>query len=144
MPDERTPPPPSNGHPARSSLSGSFLRFLMVGVTNFLVSFTTFQLLLRMPVTFALKATFSQLVSYAAGIVWSFYWNRRFTFRTDGPVARQATRFFTLQICLALISSALVGYGVDYAGLPATPVWLVVMAAITVANFLASRWWVFR
>jgi putative flippase GtrA len=144
MPEDHTPHSSAADRSLRSLLSGSFIRFLLVGVTNFIVSFTTFQLLLRIPVAFALKATISQLVSYSAGIVWSFYWNRRFTFRTAGPVIRQATRFFSLQVCLALISSALVGYGVDYAGLPATPVWLVVMAAITIVNFLASKWWAFK
>jgi putative flippase GtrA len=123
---------------------GSFLRFVLVGLSNFAVSFTVFRVLVAVSGSFEYKATFSQVASYAAGTVWSFIWNRRFTFRSKGSIPGQATRFFVLQAVLALVSSGVIGLLVDGKGFPASLTWFVVMGFITVVNYLVSKKWVFR
>ena len=128
----------------RRHFDASFLRFVAVGFSNFLVSFTVFRGLFALPWTFEFKAMVCQIASYAAGTVWSFIWNRRFTFRSSGSLARQAPRFFVLQAILALATSGLIGLFVDIMEFPATPTWFVVMGVSAIVNFLTCKHWVFR
>ena len=130
--------------PLRGLVDEKFWRFILVGCSNFLVSFFVFRLLLLTPVTFAAKATVSQLVSYAAGMLWSFVLNRRLTLKSSDAALPQMTRFLGLQVVLALISAALIGVCVDVLALPAARSWLAVMTVITVVNFLISKSWVFK
>lgn len=123
----------------------TFLHFLAIGLTNFLIGYTVFWLCLKMTVTFPLKVSVSQVISYGVGIAWSFYWNRRVTFKCAvGPFVHQAGRFVSLQIALALISAALIGVSVDILDFPPTHSWFVVMSGITVANFLLCKWWALK
>ena len=123
---------------------GRFPRFLAVGFSNFVVSFTVFRVLLALPWSFQFKASLCQLASYAVGTVWSFFWNRRFTFRSQDPVLGQAIRFVTLQASLAVVTASLIGLFVDILEFAPTLSWLVIMGGATVVNFLLAKRWVFR
>ena len=119
-------------------------RFVVVGLSNAVIGFTLFRACLATPFDIPLKAAASQLVTYAVGITWSFWLNRRWTFRSQSSVAQQAVKFTFLQISFALVSSAAIGLSVDHLGYPATPSWFAVMAVITLLNFLLSRLWAFK
>ncbi len=123
---------------------GSFPRFVAVGLSNFAVSFAVFRILLVLPWSSQFKASLCQLASYAVGTIWSFIWNRRFTFRSKEPVLGQVLRFVTVQVSLALATAALIGLSVDILELAATPSWLVIMGGATIVNFLLSKRWVFQ
>ena len=123
---------------------GSFPRFVAVGFSNFAVSFTVFRVLLALPWSYQFKASLCQLASYAVGTIWSFIWNRRFTFRSKDPVLGQALRFVTLQASLALATASLIGLFVDILDFAATPSWFVIMGGATIVNFLLAKRWVFQ
>jgi putative flippase GtrA len=124
--------------------TGSSWRFVVVGASNALIGFAVFRACLATPVDVPFKAALSQLVTYAVGISWSFWLNRRWTFRSRGSVAGQAARFTFLQVCFALLSAGAIGLAVDHWGQPASISWLLVMSVVTVLNFLLSRFWAFR
>jgi putative flippase GtrA len=130
--------------PAARRIGPSLGRFLAVGLSNTVLSYALFRGCLWAIPDFWAKAGTSQLLSYGAGICWSYVWNRRWTFRSQGPAGSEAARFVALQIGMALISSALVGLLVDGLGLWPTPSWIVVMGLVTLANYAGSRCWVFR
>ena len=123
---------------------GSSWRFVVVGLSNAVIGFSVFRACMAVPVDVPLKAALSQLVTYAVGITWSFWLNRRWTFRSRGNLAPQAARFVFLQVSLALSSAAALGLAVDHWGNPATASWLVVMAVVTLLNYVLSRHWAFR
>lgn len=129
--------------PLRELLDPRLARFLIVGFSNFLISFGVFQLLLRLPDRFPFAVSLYQLISYGAGILWSFLWNRRFTFRSHGAVLEQGARFVSAQIVFALVSALAIGIAVDRFHLPPTPTWIGVMALITLTNFVVTKLWVF-
>ena len=129
---------------ARVGLDGSFLRFLLVGATNFLIGYSVFRGLLLIPVDVAAKATICQLASFGAGIAWSFVWNRRFTFHSRERAATQARRFISLQIVLALTSAGVIGLLVDHLELNPSVSWFLVMGVLTVVNYVLCRAWAFR
>jgi putative flippase GtrA len=117
----------------------SMIRFGVVGVSNTLIGYTVFRLGLRVAPAFL-----AQGLSYFVGMLWSYYWNRRWTFKSQGDVAAEALRFFSLQIGFMLLSASLLGFLVDRLGLNPSLSWLGTAVLVTVLNFLASRFWAFK
>jgi putative flippase GtrA len=134
---------PSTGSPivllARRFSEVSVIRFGVVGVSNTVIGFAAFWSLHHL-----MPAAGAQGVGYTLGGLWSYYWNRRWTFQSRGKVAGEASRFLSLQFGFMLLSSMLLGLLVDHAHLPSWPCWLAVSALITVLNFVASRYWAFK
>lgn len=123
--------------------TGELVRFLLVGATNTLLSYAVFRLGFGLLVGTPARAAVAQAVAYGAGIAWSFVWNRRWTFRSEAPVASSFARFGGVQLALLAASSALLGLTVDRLDWPATPAWILVLGAVTVANFGLQRRFVF-
>ena len=132
-------PPPSVAQLVRTLSEVSVVRFGVVGVSNAIVSFAAFWAAHHL-----MPAMGAQCVSYIAGMVWSYYWNRRWTFQSEAKVSSEASRFFTLQIGFMVVSAGLLGLLVDRMHLPSGASWLAVMTLVTAANFLASRFWAFK
>lgn len=154
--------------PEHSSHISQFSRFILVGFSNFAVSFGVFYLfynhwqlsepffallggsgrslealLLRSGFN-SLDATLANIVGYSAGVINSFTWNKLWTFKAKHETASQFSRFLVLNLaCLALSSASLFLF-TDYFGLPYLPVWFITMAFVTLKNFLVSKYWVFR
>lgn len=119
-------------------------RFVVVGGSNALVSFSVFTAALAVLPRLAGSAGVAQAVSYAAGILWSFTWNRGWTFADRPATAGAFGRFLALQLALLAASAAAVGLGT--ALLPAAApqlVWLLVMIVVTVVNYVAQNRLVF-
>jgi len=92
--------PPQMAASSSSSLSAlvrtlsevSVVRFGVVGVSNTALGFGVFWSAHHL-----MPAMGAQCLSYAVGMLWSYYWNRRWTFQSQGRVASEAMRFFTSQ-----------------------------------------------
>lgn len=74
---------------------GQFLKFAVVGVLNTVVDFLVFQLLnLTLGWTY-----FAQVIGYSAGILNSYFWNSRWTFRKEHRrSAREAAAFLAVNL----------------------------------------------
>ncbi|MGH8470165.1 MAG: GtrA family protein [Gammaproteobacteria bacterium] len=118
-------------------------RFITVGITNTALSYAVFVLAFSLLDAYAYRAGFAQMASYGLGSLWSFYWNRGWTFGAEGRVLRQALRFTFVQGLLLMASSTLMTVTVDIWNWPAGPTWITVMAFITVLNYLSLKYWVF-
>ena len=124
---------------------GSLTRFLITGATNTVLSFLLFRALLFVyEGRVAAAAGLAQATTYAIAIPILFAVSRRWTFRSQGSVAREVPRFLSAHLGLLCMSSVLLQAGVSLLGLPVTPCWVLVTAITTVTNFLAQRYWVFR
>jgi len=121
-----------------------FVRFLIVGVSNVVVGYLVFISSFHAPVDIPGKAAAAQLVAYAVGMLWSFYWNRRWTFQSTDAAAPQMARFLSLQVGCGLASVGLIGVAVDVMKLHATGSWLVVTVVIAVLNYGVSKNWAFK
>ena len=137
-----SPPPPTSPSLAlfvRRLSEVSVVRFGVVGVSNTLIGYTVFRVAHRV-----LPAAVSQALSYLVGMLWSYYWNRRWTFKSQGNMASEAARFFSLQIGFLLLSSTLLGLLVDHLHQNPTLSWVGTAALCTILNFVASRFWAFK
>ena len=115
------------------------LRFGVVGASNAVIGFTVFRVALH-----ACAAFYSQALAYTVGTLWSYYWNRRWTFQSQGNVAAEAARFFGLQIGFMVLSASLLGLLVDRLRFAAGLSWLAVAVLTTLLNFVLSRYWAFK
>ncbi len=125
-------------------LSRQVIRFIIVGISNTIIGYSIFLLSLYLLPPIAIRAALSQVICYIPALLWSYYWNSRWTFGGAMMSNQSFARFIMVQLSLFALSSLIIGLGVDYAGLPASPVWFVVMAFIIVLNFLATKFIVFR
>jgi putative flippase GtrA len=130
---------PSLATLARRLSEVSVVRFGVVGVSNTVLGYTVFRGAHRV-----LPAAVSQALSYLVGMLWSYYWNRRWTFKSQGNLAREAARFFSLQIGFLLASAAMLGLLVDHLRQNPTASWIGTSALCTLLNFVASRFWAFK
>jgi putative flippase GtrA len=144
-----------------------FSKFLVVGVSNFVISFAVFYLLynygelsgifyelfgragrdletfiLQMGAT-SLDATLANIFGYGAGFINSFIWNRFWTFQARHRISAQFGRFFALNLFCLLLSSASLFLFTDFLGLTYLPVWFITMGVVTLVNFFISKVWVF-
>ena len=126
------------------STARSFARFICIGISNTIISFACFKFSLYVLPEFRSRTAFSQGAAYAVGTVWSFFWNRTWTFRSDGRVHSESIRFLILQIAMLLLSSFYMWIAVDLFGGSANINWLGVMFVITILNFSLMRAWVFK
>ncbi len=137
-----------NPKPMRARLSNRFSRFAIVGLSNTVVSYIVFVLLFYSDL-FAgpMHTPLSQAMSYLAGIIWSFLWNRHWAFRQNQQRSQSlwpdSLRFVALQVSCLLLSVAFVTLLVDHLAFAPELGWVMAMIAITAINFLAMHYWVF-
>lgn len=124
------------------SLDNELMRFLLVGVTNTIISYLVF--LLAYHIFFVGNTLYSQPLSYSVGIVWSYFWNRKWTFQSSDGANREFMRFVAVQLFLLLLSTGMVHLVVDFWSVNASIGWILVMTLITALNFLLTKMIVFR
>jgi putative flippase GtrA len=127
------------------SLRHPFVRFVVVGCANFVVSFAAFYAsYLYLPLDESSgRGAVANVLAYCAGLVNSFVLNRLWTFRAEGHVAVHALKFGLLNAATLVASTAIVLVLVDRAGLPALAVWLPLTLAILATHYLGMKHWAF-
>ncbi len=118
-----------------------FVKFGIVGVSNTLLSFAVYTLLLK---AFGVWYVAASGIGFTVGAVNGFLLNRRWTFRGHVGDALTPVRWFVVQGCglglnLSLVYLFVDGFGMDklIGQVPAT-------AVVTVVTFLVNRAWTFK
>lgn len=123
---------------------GDLLRFVLVGASNTALGYLMFAGFLWVLGDGPGRAGLAQLFAYCVGTLWSFYWNRRWTFRSSGKVKSEGIRFVGLQAVLALTSSGAIAFLSAQLTISVHIIWVLVTAVITAVNFVVSKYVVFR
>jgi putative flippase GtrA len=130
-----------------SSDARSATRFAVVGLTNFVVSFSVFYVCYHyMPGAVQRHApdgALANLLAYAAGMVNSFVLNRAWTFRATGSTAVQALRFCAVSLSSLAVSTAAMFWFVDVLAYPAIAVWVPLTLVVMTLNYLGCKHWAF-
>lgn len=120
------------------------VRFGMVGVLNTGVDIGSYWILTRFIPYFENAHVLAKAISYTIGVVNSYIWNRRFTFRSQVRSIKRFMIFFVINLIAIGINSGLMALSLHVLRIPEW-VGLLVATGITMAwNFLTSKFVVFR
>lgn len=125
----------------RMPLFLQFLKFGIVGVSNTLIFFAVYTLLLKVFGVWYLAASG---IGFAVGAVNGFLWNRAWTFKGHVGDALTPVRWFVVQTSGLFLNLGLVYLFVDGVGLDELVGQAVTIAIVTVTTFFANRAWTFR
>jgi len=124
-------------------------RFVLVGVSNLVVSLAAFYLCyhyLPLPssaVGSGVQGAVANVLAYAAGMVNSFLLNRSWTFRAGSGVVVQAGRFAVVNMVSLAFSTLVVFVLVDRLRYPELAIWIPLAAVIMVMNYVGMKYWAF-
>lgn len=125
----------------RMPLFLQFLKFGVVGVSNTLIFFAVYTLLLK---AFGVWYVAASGIGFAVGAVNGFLWNRAWTFKGHVGDALTPVRWFVVQTSGLLLNLGLVYLFVDGVGLGKLSGQAVTIVIVTVTTFFANRAWTFR
>lgn len=119
-------------------LDRQFARFLLVGLSNTVLSFVAYRLLLAVGTPYVIAAA----LGFSVGAVNGYVLNRRWTF-----AARDTTRarvvYVAVQVAGAVSTSLLVLLLVGGLGVNKVAAYVVAIPPVTVSTFTANRLWTF-
>jgi putative flippase GtrA len=118
-----------------------FVKFGIVGVSNTLLTFAVYTLLLKVFGVWYLAAS---AIGFTVGAVNGFLLNRRWTFRGHVGDAFTPVRWTVVQGCGLLANLGLVYLFVEEISLDKLIAQACATAIVTVLTFLANRAWTFR
>lgn len=122
-----------------------FVKFCIVGLTNASIDFLSYVVATRF---FHIYFLLANVISFAIAVSWSFFWNRRWTFRntiTD-PVTlkKQYSKFFFINIVGLAIQTLLLYWLVQHWHFNDLIVKAATIIVVAFWNFSLSKLWVFR
>lgn len=130
-------------HLSRRLRDRSLVRFLVVGVSNTGLSFVVFSAAVALLPPDRAGTFIAQAISYGAGLVWSYMWNRAWAFQSSGSMRPEVTKFLRSQLLLLLLTASSVSALVHAVGMGPSVSWIIVMTLATVLNYLMLKSWVF-
>lgn len=119
-----------------------FGRFLVVGLSNTLVSYLGFEAALWLLPGMNRRVAAAQFASYALGTLWAYILHGRYTFRQRRTLPAGFMRFVAIQFCMALITAEILAR-MAHAGLPMRLSWVLVTGLAAVCNYQAVKRLVF-
>jgi putative flippase GtrA len=118
-----------------------FVKFGVVGVSNTLLTFAVYTVLLKV---FGVWYLVASAIGFAVGATNGFLLNRRWTFREHVGDALTPVRWTIVQGCGLAINEALLYVFVHDASLDKLLAQAFATAVVTVTTFAANRAWTFR
>jgi putative flippase GtrA len=118
------------------------IRFVVVGISNTLISYLAF--ISSYLLIFAENASYSQFFSYMSGIIWSYFWNKNWTFSEKKHKNRTFIPFSIIQVSLMGLSVISIKYAIENYDYNVSLIWFFVMSIITLLNFILTKWVVFK
>jgi putative flippase GtrA len=127
------------GRFSRDHLAPQLGRFLVVGLSNTVLSFLVYWLLLAIGAWYVLAAP----VAFAAGALNGYIFNRRWTFAAP-DTTRARVSYVVVQAAGALSTSLLVLFFVRVLGTGRVWAYLTAIPPVTLCMFAANRLWTFE
>jgi putative flippase GtrA len=139
----RNPPLRARGpaYHLRRPIVAQFIKFGLVGVSNTLLTFLVYTLLLKVFGVWYLAASG---IGFAVGAVNGFLLNHNWTFRGHAGGSLTAVRWFVVQGCGLLVNLGVVFLMVEAVGTDKLVGQAIATAIVVVLTFFANRAWTFR
>ncbi len=138
-----TPPPSVAGRAPQQTahVAVQFVKFGIVGVSNTLLTFLVYTVLLKVFGVWYLAAS---AIGFIVGATNGFLLNRRWTFRDHVGDALTPVRWAIVQSCGLALNEGLLFLFVSEAGLDKLVGQALATVAVTLTTFFANRAWTFR
>ena len=122
-----------------------FLKFGVVGASGFLVNLILFTLLqLVVPEhQRALQYDIIYSISFMAGGVSNYYFNRIWTFRSTGHAMREGAKFLSVSLLALIVGLIVSGFVGKYFG-HGHRTWFIANVCGIVVNFFMNKYWTFK
>jgi putative flippase GtrA len=120
-------------------LSPSFLKFVVVGMTNTLGGYAFYAALLVLGVNYALALT----LEYVVGVAYGFLLNKRWTFKAQGESTQQAWRFAALYGFICVLNVTLLMLLVECWALSPYLAQIFILGILTLLSFVVQKRWIF-
>lgn len=125
----------------RYPVSKQFVKFCLVGFTNMAIDILVYWLLTRL---FNYYYILAAICSFAVAVTWSFFINRRWTFRhTGSDMASRYFKFFTVNTIIAFLNLTSLFILVDWFGFYDLAVKVVAAIILALLNFSFNKLWTF-
>ncbi len=125
----------------RMPIVGQFLKFGIVGVSNTLLTFVVFTILVK---GFGVWYVAASALGFVVGACNGFLLNRSWTFRGHSGGSSAALRWTVVQGCGLLADLGLIYLFVNGAGLPKLVGQALAIVLVVGATFFVNRTWTFR
>ena len=136
---DRLPPRTWRSRLSNDSIIGQFGRFALVGISNTVVSFVAYAILIHIGVFYGVAGA----LAFALGAWNGYLLNRRWTFGARDST-RARVRYVVVQTVGLGATFPLLWLFVSYAGIGRLAAYPVTIPAVTLATFLANRSWTFE
>jgi putative flippase GtrA len=128
-------------HRLRAPVLVQFVKFGIVGVSNTVLAFAVYTVLLK---GFGVWYLAASALGFAVGATNGFLLNRRWTFREHVGDALTPVRWAVVQTCGLGVNEALLYLFVHDAHIDALLAQLFATSVVTVTTFIVNRAWTFR
>ena len=129
--------------PAIPAWMAQIFKFVLVGALNTLLDAAIYVTLTRW-LGLGGRQALAKAISYGAGVINSYIWNRTWTFKSDAKILATLAPFVLTGLAGAAISSAGMQFALETIGLPEAVAFVMATAATLVWNFLVNKFVVFR
>lgn len=124
----------------------TFSRFILIGASNTLLAYIIFIVAYHFtsPYSLTYAPFISQGLSYALAMLWSYHWNRKWSFKVQNKHRYQFVFFVLSQIFFMITSSTSIHLLIQDIELSPTFSWVLTMGFVTILNYLALKMLVFK
>ena len=118
-----------------------FIKFCLVGFSNLILDMSGYWIFTRV---FHLYYILAAVLSFSIAVTWSFFVNRRWTFRRRGSgFAGQYFKFIAANLISMALNLSLLYLFVDYGGLHDLLAKLISSFFVAFVNFTINKFWTF-
>jgi len=143
--EEQTPGAnnPQNDDSTMVAWISQALKFGLVGISNTLVDWALYFALTRW-LGLSTLPVLAKAISYGAGIINSYVWNKRWTFRSTESGPLSVVLFFIISLIALGLNAAVLHLGLNVFGTGEVVALITATGFTLLWNFLMSKWVVFR
>lgn len=115
-------------------------KFIFVGVLNTIVGYGAYFILLYLNIHYILALIISSVI----GIIHSFIWNKKWTFKSKGDVRKESLRFISVYGIAFLINLVILALFVEKLMFDPKIAQAFALCIVTIISFVGHKYWSFR
>jgi putative flippase GtrA len=116
-----------------------FIKFCLIGVTNVVISYTIYYILLTLGVNYLL----ANAIAYLIGILNGYIWSSKFVFNKNKSI-NNMMKFFIVYISALFINLGIMYICVDYYNMNKLIAPIIAIGIGTIYNYSLNKIWTFR